>query len=198
MRNISIFYAFILLTIPAIIFGAEPVAQVAAEQPAWVGIVVTVLGTLITAVLVPYLKKLQGKVEAEKVEAQHGAKSLLIGRVKSFLLDQAIVIAERDFPVIVRKVAAGEIKTAEDARKLLYALGGELRGDLIEFFNNEGIDIVATLGDKYIDQLIRWAADKVSPFPGKETATALVSKGADVALEKGLDYVKTKLEKMGD
>ena len=53
--------------------------------------------------------------------------------------------------------------------------------------------VLAAVGDEFLDKLIERAANEVSPFPGKETAVALLTDNiTDLLIEKGVDYVRAK------
>ena len=81
--------------------------------------------------------------------------------------------------------------TKDAIKQELKIWGTELKNDALDYFQKQGLDLIAILGDAYLDKLIRWAADRVSPFPGKETAAALLEDELSNRLIKwGVDYTR--------
>jgi hypothetical protein len=55
--------------------------------------------------------------------------------------------------------------------------------------------LVETFGAQAIDDLIERAANAVSPFPGRDTAVALLKNGvADMLIDKGVDWMREKVK----
>jgi len=172
------------------------------EMPLWVQILLAVLSTLITTFLLPYLRALNAKAKAEHEKALADAnnatleaKTELIYQLKTFLFMNAMSIAEQRFPELARKINNKELTTVDEIKAELRSWGKDLKEKALTFFKNQGIDLVAAVGDDYLDDLIRHVADKVSPFPGKETAVELLTnKGTDLIIEKGVEWAKKRLD----
>lgn len=159
-------------------------------QPLWAQISYVVLMALVTMFLVPYLKRLAEKARADADASGQSAKDTLLNRLKQLALDQAAVIAERRFPDIAAKLLKKKM-SAEEVKAELRTWGQELKVSLVDYFKREGIDLVEVLGDKMLDDVIRWAADKTSPFPGKDTAvTLLVDDWSNKLVKFGVDWVR--------
>ena len=184
--------------------AAPAVAPAAAattnELPAWLQALISVIGLAITAFLVPFLKR---KAEAAKAEAKRqsaqatehdiNSRGILVSRLKQFLWGSAEAMAEKKFPELAAKIKNGELNGKEAIKKELYGWGGTLRDDAMSYFGNQGVDVVAAVGDDFLDKLIERAANKVSPFPGKETAKVLLQEHAsDWLIEHGVDWVRQK------
>jgi hypothetical protein len=182
-------------------------APVATPAPAktggisWGEIIGGVISTLITAFLLPLLKR---KAEAAKAEADNlqsqrvktdiEARGALVDRLKAFLWGTASAIAEKRFPMLAQKIVDGNVKTSDDVKVELYAWGADLRTQAVDYFKNQGVDVIAAVGDVYLDKLIERAANAVSPFPGKETAVAILKSDiAPMILREGVDYVRQKM-----
>lgn len=178
----------------------------AAGTPQWTTILAGIIGTLITIFLLPWLRQKANaaraeaaKNQSEAIDTQIDTKRVLTDQAKAFALDTAASIAEKRFPALQAKVAAGELKLDGATLKAeLYSWGATLKAKIVEHFNDQGIDIVVALGDKYLDELIEWAANKVSPFPGRDTVVALLKDWDGKALEwlatKGVEWVRRKVE----
>ncbi len=179
-----------------------PKAEAEKSLPTWLQYLIGILSTIVTAFLVPFLKRrtIAAKAEAEKhsaeaTQAHVNARGILVSRLQEFLWGTAEAIAEKKFPALAQKIAGGQLKNAQDIKKELYAWGGDLRSDAIAYFNNQGIDILAAVGDDFLDKLIERAANKVSPFPGRDTAKELLQKHAtDWLIKQGVEWVRRKYE----
>lgn len=184
-----------LLMLPISIFAQEvaPVLSTVPEASSIQQIIVTVVGLLLTTLVVPWLNNLRKKASAESKSENLTKFEKLKNLAYDFAFTKAITIVEQDFPVIIER-AQREKLSKEVIKQILYGLGKDLKSDLVVFFKAQGIDIIEELGEEYVDHLIRYVADKVSPFQGIETATALVSSGAQTALRVGLEKVKELLK----
>lgn len=184
-----LFITLLLLLPVALIAGEEAVDIVAEEaesgMPVWLQAIIGVVATIITTVVVPWLRKITKKQDADNKE-----------NLLRWVRDQALIItanlAERDLPVLAESVVRGDVNTKADAKQLLYALGDKALDQVKLQFKDQGIDVVKELGEQGVRRAIRWASDKVSPFPGKETAAALLEGGAEKLLARGTEWVREK------
>ena len=171
------------------------------EGPLWAQIVYVVLTALVAMFLIPYLRAKQ--TEALAVQANHevdaqivefSATSRIMGDVKVFLIERALNIVEREFPKIAKRVLAGELKTAGEIKITLRSFGTTLKTDAINYFkNHRGVDLISLVGNEQLDRLIECVANKVSPFPGKESAVEfLKSHVSNWIIEKGVSMVAKK------
>lgn len=164
----------------------------------WKSIILSIVGLVITSLLLPLMKSWinasKAKADALNAEADHADMDrgrLLLDRVKAYLWGTAAAIMEEQAPDIARDIIAGELSTADAIKSRLYSMGQLLKSQAIEYFRGQGIDLIEELGHQGIDNLIRRAADAVSPFPGKETAVELLKNGvANKLLDYGVDWVK--------
>lgn len=187
-----------ILILPALAVAAEAAGDVLPEgTPWWANLVYALVTALVGMFAVPYMarKTQAAKAEAEKLRAEGlkdgiQARHILVSDLKVFLLEFCSTKLERDLPRLLTKVAARKLDA--DAIKLeLKAWGKEAKKEAITYFKTQGLDIVGMVGDAYLDKALRWAADRVSPFPGKETAVKLVEeKYTNWLTEKGVDYVR--------
>lgn len=191
--------------------GMFLLAQVAApaaasgdgDLPAWFQMLMGVLSLLITALLLPYLKRKAeaAKAEAEKLQAEAGTaaqttRDILLKRLEAIALGAAARIAEKEFPKLALMVKNGELQDKAAVKKIMYAWGASLRDEVIAYFRQEGIDIIAAVGDDYLDHLIEKVANKVSPFPGRETAVHMLQANvSDWLIAHGVEYVKNRYMK---
>jgi type II secretory pathway pseudopilin PulG len=163
------------------------------EGPFWLQVVVAVIGGLVTTFLIPYLRSKKKAAEAEAANQDLNAMGELVQQVKVLLIEEAGVIAEQRFPKIAMDVVKGEIKGPAAIKAELKVWGEDLRDRAKRYFSERGIDVVGAIGDEYLDRLIRWAADQVSPFPGKATAVTLFEKEWSNKLVKyGVEWVKER------
>ncbi len=163
-----------------------------------VGVVVMMLGMIITKFLVPFLKAKEkaAHAEAEKNMAEAGSadvasRGVLVNRLQEFLWGNAAAIAEKRFPLLAVAIIGGQFNSVNAVKAELKSWSAQLKTSAKEYFANQGIDIVAAVGDKFLDSLIERAANAVSPFPGKETAkTLLQDRVSNMVIDKGVDYVR--------
>ena len=167
--------------------------------PQWLEIVLAGLGALLTYFLVPFLRRkgLAAKAEGAAHEAAAAnstisARGLLVSRLQEFLYGSAAAIAEKRFPQLAETIKAKGLNKNE-IKKQLRLWGGDLKQDAQVYFDNQGIDLVKAVGDDALDSLIERAANKVSPFPGRDTAKELLkSHISDWLVNKGVDWVKMR------
>ena len=168
--------------------------------PSWLQYLLALLSTAVTAFLVPFLKR---KAQAAKAEAERqsaattesniNARGILMSRLKQFLYGTASAVAEKKFPELAAKVKSGQLKSSADIKTELRSWGGTLRSDAMAYFGNQGIDVIAAVGDDFLDKLIERAANKVSPFPGLPTAKTLLQENvSDWLIEHGVHWVRQK------
>jgi len=180
---------------------AQDVAP-AADAPVWMQGLMAALSVIITAFLLPWLKS---RAAAAKEEAamnranaatgQLNAKQMILSMVKDYLFNAASVIVEAEFPRIAKAITNGELKDVAAIKVTLLDLGRQLKSQAVSHFDAQGIDLIAAVGDDYLDELIRYVADKVSPFPGKDTATAFLTETvSDMIVDKGVNFVRAKVE----
>ena len=167
--------------------------------PQWLEIVLAGLGALVTMFLVPFLKRKglaakaeRGAHEAAAANSTINARGLLVSRLQEFLYGSAAAIAEKRFPQLAEAIKTKGLN--KDAiKKELRLWGGDLKQDALVYFDNQGIDLVKSVGGEWVDKLIERAANKVSPFPGRDTAKELLKSGvSDWLIDKGVDWVKMK------
>jgi hypothetical protein len=170
---------------------AQAATEVVESAPAWTQIVYAVVTALIGAFVLPYLKRQSEKARAEAEAAGQDAKSKLLARLKEVALDEAYIIAQQRLPNIAGWVLA-EKPTKDELKAELRSWGKELKDKLLAYFKeSDGIDLMVVMGDKILDDIVRWAADKTSPFPGKETAVALLQEDwSNRLVNYGADWVK--------
>ena len=135
------------------------------------------------------------KIETEVTAATRNGVEELASQVEAFLHMRASDIAERRFPVLCQQVLAdglgkNDVQTVKDE---LRSWGKELKEEALSFFKVLGLDLLDEFGDKYLDQLIEHVANRVSPFPGKDTAVELLtSKGPNWIINRGVQVVRQK------
>jgi len=176
-----------LMLIPLMLMAQEaaPDAVAVDGMPVWLQGLIALVATLVTTVLVPWLRK---KTKAEMVLT----KDNLLSYVRNEALLLVANIAERDLPIIAKKIQDGSLNSRDEVKALLYSLGDKALDQLKKQFHDQGIDLVKEFGEHGLRRVIRWAADKINPFPGKETAATLVETGADILLDKGIEYARTR------
>lgn len=172
-------------------------------SPWWAQLVMTLLCMFVMPFL---LKFLRAKTEESKKGAELAVidanKSLIeqrgaiAERLKSYLWGTAAAIAEREFPKLCAAIIAGKLSDPHDIKAQLRSWGVELRLQAIEYFRTQGIDLLQTFGAQAIDDLIERAANAVSPFPGKDTALALLRDGAaPLLVERGVEWMRNATAK---
>lgn len=173
--------------------AAEPtvVAPEEASASSWQDVVLTIVSTvsmaLITTLLVPWLR-------AKSQQAASEGQSSKLKLAQSLALMVAANYAERRLPAIAQIVIDrrrnGGALSRDFVKSLLYQMGVEAKEELKAALTSHGIDWAFELGHDGLARLLRWAADRVSPFPGKETAVELLGKGGETLLEKGVSWLR--------
>ena len=168
--------------------------------PLWAQAVYAIVVALVGTLLVPYLNN-KRKEAAAAIAAlnarfatdQIEAGALLLEQVKMFLLERAACIAEKEFPKIAADVLAGNMDK-ERIKTALKGYGGDVKSEAIRYFKEQrGLDILAAVGDKQLDNLIALVANRVSPFPGKDSAVEfLKTTASNLLIEKGVGFVRHK------
>jgi hypothetical protein len=189
-----------LALVPCIAFAEEAAEVLPPGTPAWAHLVYVIITAVIGTIAVPFLarKAQAAKEEAAKLRTEGAltslnARKVLIMELKNFLLDHCITVLEREIPNLAARVLTEKLGK-DDIKAVLRKWGYQARAAAVEYFASQGVDLVATVGDAYLDAAIRWAADRVSPFPGKETAVELATeKYSNMLIEKGVDYVRNRI-----
>jgi len=168
--------------------------------PLWMQVVYMVVTALVAALLLPYLKrKAQAASEELKTLRVEGAKAgiearvTLVAELKQFLFERAASIAEKEFPKLAGMVLKQKLGT--DAIKAeLHRWGTGLKIEAVNYFKGQGVDLLAAVGDQYLDKAIEYVANRTSPFPGKETAVELAKeKVSNLIIEKGIALVRGRI-----
>jgi len=165
----------------------------------WQLTVFTIISALVTAFLLPWLKQHAAakKAEAKKLLAETGNEKLtarrrLIVMAEDYLLGSCAAVAEKNFPALVALIKEKGLNST-DIKYELKKWGMTVKAGTIAYFSAQGIYIVAEIGDAALDELIEIAANKVSPFPGKETATALLQDHVtDWIIDFGVEKAREK------
>lgn len=168
--------------------------------PLWMQIVYMVVTALVAALLLPYLKrKAQAASEelktlqVEGVKAGIEARVTLVAELKQFLFERAVSIAEKEFPKLAGMVLKQKLGT-DAIKNELHRWGNSLKLEALDYFKGQGVDLLAAVGDSYLDKAIEYVANRVSPFPGKDTAVELAKeKVSNMIIEKGVDIIREKL-----
>jgi len=155
-------------------------------------LVVPVLGLVITMFLVPWLRKMSQKADAEAQKAGIEKGAALFERVKGYVFRRVSDLIEEEYPKIAADVIAGTLD--KDTIKMrLHAIGAGLKAEATAYFKAQGVDLIKEMGDDALDKLIRSAANKLSPFPGKETAVVLAETTiSNILVNKGVEWATKK------
>lgn len=187
----------LLMALPVSLVAAEavPVLAVPDGAPWWAGLVVMAVSTIVLPFVTNYLKKAADAKKAQLDSAVLDRKQRIFLSLQSYALERSASYAERDLVTLAQMIVTKEITQKEKVKEYLKGLGRRLKSDLILYAkDNFTVDLLAEFGDKYVDELIEWAANKVSPFPGRETAVALLQGGADTLLKYGLGKASDYLD----
>ena len=156
----------------------------------WLSVLLPV-GSILGTMLALYLKKLLAKVTAEKDKADLEGGQILINRLKTFLLDNAVAIAEEKFPVVAREVLEGKIRSAQDVHRVMNEWAQILKEKAVRHFDGQGVKLDEWLAPETLEDLVRRSADQASPFPGMVTANVVTQpKVAKDLLDRGVQYVR--------
>lgn len=169
------------------------------NSPAWIEILVAALSTLVVTFLVPFLRRKSQAAKAERdaheasaANSTISARGLLVSRLQEFLYGSAAAIAEKRFPILASKIAEKNMSKKE-VKLELRKWGQMLKEDAYIYFGHQGIDLAKTVGGEWVNRMIERAANKVSPFPGRDTAKELLKNHvAEWLIENGVDWVKMR------
>lgn len=169
-------------------------AEMSANMEGIVATVISILSTLVTLFVIPWLNAKRKEANAKALQADVDARGRLFARLKAFVYRRAESLAQNKLPEIAGLVKAGKLKTVTDVKVELQKLGGVLSDEARRYFLNQNVDLVKEVGDEALDNLIRSAADRVAPFPGKETAVMLLQEQvSDRLIESGVEWVRNSL-----
>lgn len=164
-----------------------------------VGITITVLSALVSYYLIPWLRAKGAAIDAEiqKNQSQTNLteeqrKAIMLDRVKRMVFSAALVVADREFPQLAALIQSGSLTNKDDIKAYLHKLGEDLKKEVLANLASTDVDAVQAVGIDTINQLVERAAIAVSPFPGKDTAKALLEGGAADVLKHGVDYIRAQ------
>ena len=167
------------------------------DGPWWVQMLYVAIAAIMSVIASPYLLRKAEEAKARAADATLAARQRLGAMVQEYFLREAANIAEREFPKLAQFVI--DHGTTNDKygigalKDKLRAWGEDLKQRAIKHFAEQNVDIVVALGDKALDEMIESAANKVSPFPGADTAKTLLQDNVtNWLVEKGVAYAKDK------
>jgi hypothetical protein len=178
--------------------ASAPVVTSSGEPPMYVQIIVGIFGTIFTMFIVPFLRNSSEAAKARLLQHQiDSSKSLLeqkqqiLDMLQEFALSRAASIGEKRWPILAGKIMHGKMNEKSEIKEELKEWGEDLKQECLDYFSTQNIDLIKLLGESAIDQAIEFAANKVSPFPGKETAVHLLKDGAaKLLVDHGVDWVR--------
>ena len=208
---------FLLICAPLMIAAAEVgdavsgamdgIANTPAGSPWWVYVIYAVIGIVIAIFGGGYLQTKASALKEQAAAVKDDIKRKAWLSLQAYALERADARLQKDVWGIAKCVAAGELNEAHEVKTLLRQLGQEEKTELVAYFKDQfpqlaNGDLYAAFGEKYIDQLIEWAANKVwsqiPDFAGKDTAETMVNGGAKRLLGQGItraiDYGIGKIE----
>lgn len=159
--------------------------------PEWLNWILVVAVPIVTFFLAKWLHGKSKETKAMLADKKLSGKAHLELKLRDFVLERAAVFVERDIMNIAQELI-GKPKEGQihATKQKLKKLGEQLATEAKEYFKAHDVDIIKELGEAKIHQLIEWAANQVSPFPGKPTAKTMVEGGAELLLNNGVDWVK--------
>lgn len=179
-------------------------ADAASTQPAvaasmsWAEAVGIIISTVLTLAIIPAIKQYRASLDAQRqasealrTETTVDTTRVIVNRLQDYLIGSASAIAEREFVNLARRVVSGEVKTPEEVKAELRLWGVLLKSRAVEYFQHQGVDLRELIGDDAVDRLVERAANAVSPFPGMETSSALLSgRSAEALAAYGVLWVR--------
>ena len=173
----------------------------------WVILIYVVVGAVMAIFGGGYLQTKANELKLRASQVQGDLKQKAWLSLQAYALERADAKLQKDVWGIAKRVHAGELNEAHEIKALLRQLGQEEKTELVAYFKTQfpelaGGNLFEAFGEKYIDQLIEWAANKVCSqipeFAGKDTAETLINGGAKRLLTYGithaLDYGIGKIE----
>ncbi len=201
MLRLSLFCLLVLFQFLLPCWAAEAPtsdAAIQAQAPWWAQLVTVIVTVIVVPFVVQYLKaktaESQKAADLNVIDANRSLidqRGAITERLKTYLFGSAAAIAEKEFPRLCAQILAGRLQTADQIKMQLRLWGDDLKGQAVEYFRTQGIDLLTTFGPAALDDLIARAANMASPFPGKDTAVALLQNGiADQLLLRGVEWMK--------
>jgi hypothetical protein len=152
---------------------------------------VTTIVASLTPFVVSALRKWGNAATAAAAKNSADRKLSVLKRLEGVVLNGAANIAEKQFPILGQMVLNRQVRTSSEVRQILGQWGQELKNEVVSHFSADDIDIVAEVGESYLDRMIESAANKFSPLPGMKTSAAILTENVAHALvHKGVEYVK--------
>ena len=181
------------VTIPAVLFDPD----LGSDIETIAGAAMALLATIITSVWIPAIRRWARKNRAEEEASNANRRlseqqtlALLSQRVKVTILNLAELTADREFPKLAQSIHDQKIRSAWEVKEVLHSWAHLVRQSIYAQYAAQDVNLSHTLGDFWVHDAIDRAAVEVSPFPGKDTAVALLSGGAEEILKYGVDYVR--------
>lgn len=187
----------LLLLSPLALYAEDVAPEVTSTATGWQGMILTLLATLVTAVLLPWIKNkaVSAKAEAD-VHRFDASKSLL--EQKNYLIDARLIpflwataayLTEVRLPQWVDRIVR------KDFEGIWSDLLKELKDLAIKKFAGEGIDIVEAIGADALSNLVKRAVMDKLPIPNgiKDPAAFLVDKFLPVMVDKGVKWARDRV-----
>jgi hypothetical protein len=181
-----------------VLIAAETIAIQGA--PDWVNAALALATPILLILAAWWFKLKREKILKEMENEDLTRRERLELRFKEFALMRAAAFVEKDLIALANSLlkgksnGEGEQSLSTRAKNGLYDLREKLIKEAIEYFSTDDVDILAELGEARLKDIIEWAANKVSPFPGKPTVEALLSGGAERLVADGAAFLKEKME----
>lgn len=193
--RIPLLAILLVACLPVGLFAAEAAAEAPAVPVTGnllldiVAVIATVLGGFVTVWVSKFLSAKSAEAAKKLEDTSLSALERIRYQVESIIYEVVGNINEKHLPVLITAVAKKEITSVDDLKARLKALGDEALSEVVDIAQERGIDVIATLGKKWLVTKIRSVVDERSPFLG-DTAESLINGGADILINKGTEWLQ--------
>lgn len=135
-----------------------------------------IFGIAVTWVMrygLPWLKAQAEAAEALTKKNNVDKATSILAHMEDFLYTIASSTIETEFPSLAQSVVSGQVTTPAQVEAVIQSWNGNLKTEVINYFQNQGIDLVSEVGDSTIDKFVSNATNHASPFPANKTSTAI-------------------------
>lgn len=196
MRSLILVMVAMLAAPTLLAVEAATEVPIAEGAPWWASLIALIITVIVAPFVTNFFKAKADAAKADIDLAKMTKKERMVSSLKVYALERAAAYSEKEMVTISQMIISGKLTQVEAIKDYLRKLGKNLKDDLIIFVKDSyGMDLIEEMGNKYVDELIEAVANRVSPFPGKDTAVALLQGGADKVVRYGINKADEYLDK---
>ena len=160
------------------------IEQLLNNLPYWLQIAISAVVVLCGPFVVPFLKQKAAAAKSANETESYQRYRDLVKDVRGYIDESVERVNNRYLPQLAQEILDDELGV-EEIRDRLYSWGDGLRDEVFTAFDAMGVNLSSVVDDETMDEWIRTAVDKLSPFGGQNTAQKLANKDAATKIRDG-------------